>query len=225
MFYKSILKKIFAQKNSQAERPQAGMRFAPGWPMLGSLCLILICAVAWSFYMGYMVGRGENPQAGIHEMTGFMKPEQTEPENIPSDSFQAEQVELAPIPDALRRPQGSEAQDAWQEKPKPVQKPARPTPPPRQQKPDQQAPDAQIQYAYTFQLAALREQPEAQKLQKALQERGIKASVQKSGQVFLVTAGLRGGRNEVEKFREKLKGLRIGEPLQISRKPLDNKRR
>lgn len=215
----SILNKIFAQKGQQGERKHAGARFAPGWPMLAALCLILICAVAWAFYMGYMVGRGQNPEAGLHEITGLGN---APPASAGEVKTEESASEPAPIPAALTRPQGEAATSAWAEAQKPEQAP-RPNPQRRPQ--PRQAAQNTVQYAYTFQLAAIREQAEAQKLQKSLQAKGIKASVRKSGKVFLVTTELRGGATEVSRLKERLKSLKLGEPLQVARKPLENKRR
>lgn len=219
---KSILSRIFAQKDIP-ERPQAGgSRFALGWPMLAALCLVLVCAVAWAFYMGYMVGRGQSPQAGIHEITGLMKPDQADQTQSSVENEQA-------VPADAQGPVGEPVQKNQEAPPAPraeavrvaPQQPARQNAQPKARVANQK----QGQFAYTFQLAAIREQAEAQRLQKALQAKSVRTSLRKSGKVYLVLTELRGGQTEVEQLTNKLKSLKLGKPLQISRKPLDNKRK
>lgn len=42
---------------------------------LAALSLVLIAAVGWSFFMGFMVGRGQNPEKRVGQMTGMIQEE------------------------------------------------------------------------------------------------------------------------------------------------------
>lgn len=190
--------------------------------MLAALCLVLVCAVAWAFYMGYMVGRGQNPQAGIHEITGLMKPEQANQGEVASESVLANSVDAQESVSDSGQKKQDETVPPRPEQTRPVAQQA--VKPNVQPKP-RAAAQKQGQFLYTFQLAAIREQGEAQKLQKALQAKSVRSSLRKSGKVYLVLTELRGGQAEVDQLISKLKTLKLGKPLQISRKPLDNKRK
>ena len=39
--------------------------------MASLLGLVLLAAVGWSFFMGFMVGRGQNPEQRVEQMTGL----------------------------------------------------------------------------------------------------------------------------------------------------------
>jgi hypothetical protein len=62
-------------------------------PMAAILGLVLVVAVGWSFFMGFMVGRGQNPETRVEQMTGLMSKD-------------------APAPQAKAAPQGVPAPEA-----------------------------------------------------------------------------------------------------------------
>ena len=217
----SPLKKIFVNKDREPERPQAGARFGVSWPLLIALSLVLVCAVAWSFFMGYMVGKGEHPAESLGAMTGlgqsaareeapvFVQPEQEPVEPVAPTESAAEQ------PKALAPPSGA-AVAAW------------PQPAPRAERKAEAAPRAPAaqkaapgsRYNYTFQVAAIRNRAEAEKMRTKLAGMKLKASVQKSGKVYLLLVNLRGDATDVDGMRAKLKSVHLGKPLQLSKTPV-----
>lgn len=51
-----------------------GLRLGFSGAALAALALALVCAVLWSFFMGYMVGRGQNPERGVESVAGLLLP-------------------------------------------------------------------------------------------------------------------------------------------------------
>ena len=53
--------------------PEKESRFALrlSLPVAGLLAAVLVVAVGWSFFMGYMVGRGQNPEQRVEQLTGL----------------------------------------------------------------------------------------------------------------------------------------------------------
>lgn len=177
--------------------------------------------------MGLMVGRGQNPGARIQEITGGLYQAETETarkeEEIPSspENTAPPHEKTGPTEEGLK---------AWPALPV---KPAQTNPQPKKgasqkaeaKKPEtkksdaKQSPPKEI-YNYTFQIAALRSQQEAETLKKKLGSLGLKSSIKKSGKVYLEMVQIRGGDNEISAMRKKLQTLKLGPPLLLSKKPL-----
>ena len=71
-------------------------------PMLTLLGVILAVAVGWSFFMGFMVGRGQNPETRVEQMTSM----------ISKDAPKAKPAPEAPAPDAAAPAAQAETADA-----------------------------------------------------------------------------------------------------------------
>ena len=70
--------------------------------MLALLGAILVVAVGWSFFMGFMVGRGQNPETRVEQMTSM----------ISKDAPKAKPAPEAPAPDAAAPAAQAETADA-----------------------------------------------------------------------------------------------------------------
>lgn len=221
MEIKSFLQKMLAAFGKHEARPQAGVRFGISWPLLCAISLVLICAVGWAFFMGLMVGRGQNPQTSLENMAGL---------NSSDTPFVAEEASASPLPDMLEPeleareaanpPAPAVAPPRNPPKPKPVAQ-AKPAPQPRPAAPARPA-NAQ-RYDYTFQVAALRSQDDAKKMSATLGKNGFRSNVRKDGRVWLVLLSLRGGASEVAAMQKKLASLKMGKPMQLSRKEIEQK--
>ena len=62
-------------------------------PMATLLATILAVAVGWSFFMGFMVGRGQNPETRVEQMTSMMSKD-----SAPGKGKPAQQEAPAPSP-------------------------------------------------------------------------------------------------------------------------------
>ena len=74
-------------------------------PMAALLGTILAVAVGWSFFMGFMVGRGQNPETRVEQMTSMISKDTATPKG------KASQPE-APAPDAAAVAENAEGQTA-----------------------------------------------------------------------------------------------------------------
>lgn len=220
----SPLQKIFAREG--AERPQAGSRFGVSWALLIALSLVLVCAVAWAFFMGYMVGKGENPGESLGALAGMSHEEEAAPAQIfvePEAREANAALKPEPIPDNILAPPAGASAMAWPQTapgPAPARaQPAKAAPVAKAAAPPGQA--AGEKHDYTFQVAALRTAEEAEKVRKTLGGMKMRATRQKSGKVHLVLVNLRGTAADVAQFKQKLKSAHLGNPLQLSRKPVE----
>lgn len=184
--------------------------------------------------MGYMVGAGQNPASRIEELTGLQlsspateqpastpagAPTEVEPEkaSTPVTIEKAVSTPPSPRPEMQFRKPGDEALAAWGEKP-----------PPKGQTPDKPKKNQAAQkdntpqnlYNYTFQVAAFRNLGDAENLKKRLEAQALRCQIKKSGQVQLVLVNLRGSEAAPGELRATLKKLKLGAPLQLSKKPV-----
>ena len=255
-------------------------------PMATLLGLILMAAVGWSFFMGFMVGRGQNPEQRVEQMTGLQLDKQApqaaqggvDAPKTPvaaaagagSDAA-APKGQEAPAPDgaatgpqaaapaAPAAPAAAEAASpantsaypfdrpsanslaAWHGGKSPqggAQAGAQPgaqagaqaakTPATQAQASAQAqkpaAPQAP-QFDFVFQVAAFKSADDADKLRKRLEERGIRTRLEKSGKVQLVMVNLRGSDLDASNLREELGRMKLGAPIQKSKKAVPGKSR
>lgn len=247
-------------------------------PMATLLGLILMAAVGWSFFMGFMVGRGQNPEQRVEQMTGLQLDKQAQQTaqggvdapNTPVAAAAGDQSDaaapkgqeahapdgVAAGPQAAAAPAAPPAAEAGSpanpsaypfDRPsasslaawgiKPSQAGAQPGAQPgaqaaskapatqasaQAQKPA--APQAP-QYDFVFQVAAFKSADDADKLRKKLEERGIRTRLEKSGKVQLVMVNLRGTDLDATNLREELGRMKLGAPIQKSKKAVPGKSR
>lgn len=210
---KATFKKLFVRRSET--RPQAGVRFGISWPLLFALSLILVCAVGWAFFMGLMVGRGQNPKTSIQNMAGIEPaPEIAAPPVLPEPFAVTEETTPEPTASALPSVQQAERAAPAQKATKPQQK----------NRNTQQRAQTGQQYDYTFQVAALRSQADAKKISSTLTKNGLKSSVRKSGKVWLTIISLRGAAADVTAMQKKLASLKMGKAMQLSRKAVTSRK-
>lgn len=190
-------------------------------PVAIGLSVILACAAGWAFFMGYMVGKGQNPETEVQAMAGLSREDdgdQASETDAPPLMASAGQVPspLEPLPESFNKPQG-DGLTAWEAPPPPTPAPKKAAVP----KPKPQTDTTR--YDYSYQTAALKSSQDANKLRARLEKAGIRATTQKSGKVYLVVASLRGTTSDAANLRQKLKTLGLGQPVQLSKKPVPAK--
>ena len=252
-------------------------------PMATLLGLILMAAVGWSFFMGFMVGRGQNPEQRVEQMTGLQLDKQAP--QAAQGGVDASNTSVAaaagagpdaaapkgqetPAPDgaaagpqaaapaAPAAPAAAEAASpanpsaypfdrpsanslaAWHGGKSPqggAQAGAQPGAQAASKAPATQAQaSAQAQkpaapqapqFDFVFQVAAFKSADDADKLRKRLEERGIRTRLEKSGKVQLVMVNLRGSDLDASNLREELGRMKLGAPIQKSKKAVPGKSR
>lgn len=209
-----------AKRADDSARPQAGLRLGLPWPLLAALCIILVCAVAWAFFMGLMVGRGQSPRSEIAAITGIDASEPEVESGQPPETPGAESLGLPaqaqePAP-VLEAPRSAPVKPATQ----PARKPA--TTPVQAAK---KTASPNERFDYVFQAAAYRNQSEANEASAKLVKGGFRASVRKSGKVWLIIVNLRGSQKQVDSLTQKMQSLKMGKPMQLSKKEIGKKGR
>ena len=252
-------------------------------PMATLLGLILMAAVGWSFFMGFMVGRGQNPEQRVEQMTGLQLDKQApqaaqggvDAPKTPvaaaagaGPDAAAPKGQEAPAPDgaatgpqaaapaAPAAPSAAEAASPANPSAYPFDRPSANSlaawhggkPPPggaqagaqagAQTAPKASATQAQAsaqaqkpaapqapQFDFVFQVAAFKSADDADKLRKKLEERGIRTRLEKSGKVQLVMVSLRGSELDASNLREELGRMKLGAPIQKSKKAVPGKSR
>ena len=248
-------------------------------PMATLLGLILMAAVGWSFFMGFMVGRGQNPEQRVEQMTGLQLDKQApqaaqggvDAPKTPvaaaagaGPDAAAPKGQEAPAPDgaatgpqaaapaAPAAPSAAEAASPANPSAYPFDRPSANSlaawhggkPPPggaqagAQTAPKASATQAQAsaqaqkpaapqapQFDFVFQVAAFKSADDADKLRKRLEERGIRTRLEKSGKVQLVMVNLRGSDLDASNLREELGRMKLGAPIQKSKKAVPGKSR
>ena len=210
-------------------------------PMAALLGTILAVAVGWSFFMGFMVGRGQNPETRVEQMTSMISKDTATPKG------KAAQPE-APAPDAAAVAENAEGQTAapGAENAAPAAAaPAQPGKPadakgqkaaaqPQQgQQQGTQAGTAQAakpapaktgpQFDYVYQVAAFKSDEDADKLRTRLEGKGLHTRTQKNGKLVLVMVNLRGTEDDAFNLREDLRHMKLGVPIMVSQKPVSTK--
>ena len=216
-----IIRKLLAKRADDSARPQAGARQGLPWPLLAALCVILVCAVAWAFFMGLMVGRGQSPQSEIAAIAGLNAPDPVEDAKSGAPQTEMTEAEILPLPaQTSEMPQNAEPPKPAPPKP-PVQTPRKPAAQPAVKK----TPASAERFDYVFQAAAYRSQSEANEASAKLAKSGFRSSVRKSGKVWLIIVNLRGSQRQVDSLTQKMKSLKMGKPMQLSRKEIAKKAR
>lgn len=72
------LRKSFQKSAASGGKPRR-FTFSLSGVAVAALGLVLVAAVGWAFFMGFMVGRGQNPEKSVEQMTGMLRDEQVQP--------------------------------------------------------------------------------------------------------------------------------------------------
>ena len=55
--------------------PKGGFSFTLPPLAAGAICIVMLACIGWAFFMGYMVGHGQNPGEEMRELTGIGRPD------------------------------------------------------------------------------------------------------------------------------------------------------
>ena len=91
-------------------------------------------------------------------------------------------------------------------------------------KPRETAPTVPL-YDFVFQVAAFRNVDDADRLRQRLEGQGLRTRGQKSGKLTLVMVHMRGTDLDAANLKEELQRMRLGSPLQKSKKQVGGKPR
>lgn len=211
------LQNFFRRSQTRDGTPRFSLTLsAPAAAMIGTIALVIL---GWCFFMGFMVGRGQNPEKHLEEIAGILQ--QNEKENAdtqPSASTDAGK-DAAGTPSDTASAQDSPAQPAGTAAPS-VSDAAAPAPAPQPQKTPPAAPAAPAEpsFVFSYRLATVKTQDAALLEQKRYAAKGIHCNIQKSGNIWTLVLTLRGTDKDDAALRQKIKAAGLASPMLLSRK-------
>ena len=243
--------------------PKGGFSFTLPPLAAGAVCIVMLACIGWAFFMGYMVGHGQNPGEEMRELTGIGRPDRETLAEMDKALAGSEDASLrdkladlsqqpvggaaAPDGDAAAAPAAASGASAapaatpaaksahpfnkpsgnglaaWGNAPKDTAQPAseKAAAPAKPQAATNGAP----LYDFVFQVAAFRNVDDADRLRQRLEGQGLRTRGQKSGKLTLVMVHMRGTDLDAANLKEELQRMRLGSPLQKSKKRVGGKSR
>lgn len=232
--------------------PKGGFSFTLPPLAAGAVCIVMLACIGWAFVMGYMVGHGQNPGEEMRELTGIGRPDRETLAEMDKAMAGSEDAGLRDkLADLSRQPVGG-APAAANASAAPAAAPAAKSPYPFNKPSDNglaawgNAPKGAAQpasektaapakpqaatngaplYDFVFQVAAFRNVDDADRLRQRLEGQGLRTRGQKSGKLTLVMVHMRGTDLDAANLKEELQRMRLGSPLQKSKKRVGGKPR
>lgn len=232
--------------------PKGGFSFTLPPLAAGAVCIVMLACIGWAFFMGYMVGHGQNPGEEMRELTGIGRPDRETLAEMDKAMAGSEDAGLRDkLADLSRQPVGG-APAAASASAAPAAAPAAKSPYPFNKPSDNglaawgNAPKGAAQpasektaapakpqaatngaplYDFVFQVAAFRNVDDADRLRQRLEGQGLRTRGQKSGKLTLVMVHMRGTDLDAANLKEELQRMRLGSPLQKSKKRVGGKPR
>ena len=232
--------------------PKGGFSFTLPPLAAGTVCIVMLACIGWAFFMGYMVGHGQNPGEEMRELTGIGRPDRETLAEMDKAMAGSEDAGLRDkLADLSRQPVGG-APAAANASAAPAAAPAAKSPYPFNKPSDNglaawgNAPKGAAQpasektaapakpqaatngaplYDFVFQVAAFRNVDDADRLRQRLEGQGLRTRGQKSGKLTLVMVHMRGTDLDAANLKEELQRMRLGSPLQKSKTRVGGKPR
>ena len=232
--------------------PKGGFSFTLPPLAAGAVCIVMLACIGWAFFMGYMVGHGQNPGEEMRELTGIGRPDRETLAEMDKAMAGSEDAGLRDkLADLSRQPVGG-APAAANASAAPAAAPAAKSPYPFNKPSDNglaawgNAPKGAAQpasektaapakpqaatngaplYDFVFQVAAFRNVDDADRLRQRLEGQGLRTRGQKGGKLTLVMVHMRGTDLDAANLKEELQRMRLGSPLQKSKKRVGGKPR
>lgn len=226
--------------------PKGGFSFTLPPLAAGAVCIVMLACIGWAFFMGYMVGHGQNPGEEMRELTGIGRPDRETLAEMDKAMAGSEDAGLRdkladlsrqPVGGAPAAPDGDAAAApaaAANASAAPAAAPAAKSPYPFNKPSDnglaapakpQAATNGAPLYDFVFQVAAFRNVDDADRLRQRLEGQGLRTRGQKSGKLTLVMVHMRGTDLDAANLKEELQRMRLGSPLQKSKKRVGGKPR
>lgn len=202
------------------DREHKGQRTSVPAPILIVGAIVLLVTLGWAYFVGFLVGRGEDPQAKWESLLSFEKKEKP---SIPSQENPKKPEELLPPvqepiksetkPDAHPFVRPSEQnRAAWEknlrEQPKGSVETKKPDPPQRQEKKPEPPQKQEPRYEVVYQVATFPSLQDAENFRKQWNGRGIEFRVQKLGKHYRVVANYKGTLRDARQMKAKFSGIK-----------------
>lgn len=210
-------------------------------PTVASLVVLgLLLLLGWCFYMGFMIGRGQNPEEHLQKIAAIWQSRQEAGQNVQT-AAQPAQTAGAGQTVQLGQPGAAQTDSTGI----PVQQPGQPVVVPGQPvfrtqpaqgqstqqaqstgqgqqkaaKPVQQAQQSgPATYTFTYRMATVRSQQDAREEQTRYEGKGFRVSIRKSGNAWILQHTFNGTDEDAAQFLRDVKAAGLGEPMRVSRK-------
>ncbi len=202
------------------------------------IALGMLLILGWCFYMGFMIGRGQNPEEHLQRMAAML---QAGRDKQPGDNAPAAGTADASSTAAAKQGgQEAPAQSAgvsadstravprgqvpgypvFQTGKAPAQKAQQPASPPRAQvvPAGAAAQSATPTYTFVYRMATVRSREDARSEQERYEHKGFRTSIRQSGKVWALFHTFKGTDKDCELFLEKVSRAGLGAPVRVSRK-------
>ena len=208
-------------------------------PASALIAAILIVIVAWCFFMGFMVGRGQNPEKHLEEIAAIVGQAKTDDAGAPQgdakpgdaatageQNGENAQAKDKSQPDAQASPDGQPDQGTGDQQAADAaasdtrtgaQAPLKDAIRQQPKKPDP-AQTGEPVFIYTYRLATVKTQEAAKSEQKRYQSKGVQCVIRKLNSSFSLNMTLRGTEKDDAALRQKLKSAGLGAPMLLSKK-------
>lgn len=222
-------------KRTQARDGSPRFSLTLSGPALALVGAVVIAILGWSFFMGFMVGRGQNPEEHMDEIAQMFQSEErapvpepatpagegqgSGPEAVKPGDFQPGATPVPGMPAGVQpgaQALASQSAQAGQ----PAQAP-RPAPQAQAVKPATQskkeAQSSEPVYFFNYRLAAVKSLEAAQQEQKRYKAKGFASRIVKLGKGQALVYTLSGTDKDDAEFRKKLKAAGLGAPQLLSK--------
>lgn len=219
-------------ENAPKKKANGKVQFGLSSTMLVLVCIALLLTVGWAFYMGFLVGRGEDPGKKLENILHKEKVE--EPKKQPvivqetakqvEIAEQKEEIKSAPPPKEeikpvhpFTRPSDS-GKNAWKENSRLAEQPKKPAKEEQKKQPQ----SGQERYKVLYQLATYDNQSKGENLVKKCAQKGLKAYVKPFGKMFRVLLSFQGTEEQAKALKATLASIGVKQCLilqSISVKP------
>ena len=217
-------------------------------PILVIGIVIVTLTLGWSFFMGFLVGRGADPGTRLNSLPIFgggkvvaeqgakakpavlteakEKVEAATPEPSSKDKDVEPKEDVSKPVHPFTRPQGQSVA-AWGNQPQVKDEPAKEAPKntPKEQvkepEPKKKADSKEPRYEVRYQVASFSREVDAVNMSKQCRAKGLNASPQLFGKVYRVVISFRGTVTEANAMKAKARGLGIQKWIIITTKNLD----
>ncbi len=228
-------------KHEQEGRGRGGMQIHVSPAVLSFGAVILVSVLFWCFYFGFMVGRGQNPEEHLAQMTSILSSEEKPADEAKQPDGQAKEAEGAQ--EGAQEAAGAEAAQtanvqgtAQGAQPGQTQAvPGYPTFPSTQQadgadaagqaadakKAQQNAAKeqaAKAPYTFVYRMATVRTRDDARKEQERYDKKGVRTSIKSTGKTWGLFCTFKGTDADAEQFLNKVKKAGLAQPARVGRK-------
>ncbi|MDO4839503.1 MAG: hypothetical protein Q3990_02355 [Desulfovibrionaceae bacterium] len=219
-----------------------GLNITASPAFLSLLGVIVLCVLGWCFYLGFMVGRGQNPEKHLQEMAAILspaeKPAQTGQPQGGTAPAEGEAGQNAAQPaeagDGAQQPgQPDQAGQAGQNGASPVpgfpafqqgtqgagQNAGQAAQAADQKKPEARAAEKpKAPYTFSYRMATVRTREDARKEQERYEKKGFRTSIRQSGKAWSLFYTLKGTDSDADQFVRDVKKAGLSQPVRVSKK-------